>query len=56
MKPLTYKIKKDTPGEYYIEYQETESKNKVIKFTQLQQYLHFVDLLKQAKYKQVPNN
>jgi len=56
MKPLTYKIKKDTPGEYVIEYQETERINKQIQFSFLQQYLHFVDLLKQAKYKQVPNN
>jgi hypothetical protein len=56
MKPLTYKITKDTPGEYVIEYQETERRNKIIKFSFLQQYLHFVDLLKQAKYKQVPNN
>lgn len=56
MKPLTYKIKKDTPNEYVIEYQETERINKMIRFTFLQQYLHFVDLLKQAKYKQVPNN
>lgn len=56
MKPLTYKIKKDTPNEYVIEYQETEKRNKYIRFTYLQHYLHFVDLLKQAKYKQVPNN
>ena len=56
MKPLTYKILVDTPSEYVIEYQETERINKEIKFTQLQQYLHFVDLLKQAKYKQVPDN
>lgn len=55
MKPLTYKIIEDTPGEYVIEYQETERINKMIRFTFLQHYLHFVDLLKQAKYKQVPN-
>ena len=56
MKPLTYKILVDTPGEYVIEYQETEKKNKMIRFTFLQHYLDFVDLLKQAKYKQVPDN
>lgn len=56
MEPLTYKILKDTPGEYVIEYQETERRNKQIQFSLCQHYLHFVDLLKQAKYKQVPNN
>lgn len=56
MKPLTYKVWKEDPGKYVIEYQETERRNKQIQFSMLQQYIHFVDLLKQAKYKQVTNN
>lgn len=61
MKVKTYSTEKDCDlatkkTSYIIDYQVTERISKQIQFTYLEHYLQFVDLLKEAGYKEGVNS
>lgn len=56
MKAKTYLIKQAWKNKFIIDYQVTERISKGIQFTYLEHYLQFVDLLKEAGYKEGVNS